>query len=389
MAYTVYGQQEVRARIDAAVRAGQLPNALLFSGSRYSGRLTTALETARKVMCHRSGAEDCSCESCRKFGENSQPYAVMLLTRSMIQEIRAAADVAVNDPDGTTMQLFILQVRKLLNRFLMLGDDEGSKAQKQSVKLALEIDDLLLQLSGSSAVLSRDIEQILKKSEQLQGTVKSQNIPIAQIRYLGNWLQTKPGNQRTVVIIEGVEFFTESTKNALLKLLEEPPGNTWFFLISEFPGMIPRTILSRVRKYQLLQREWEEEARVISEVFRKLPDDYDSLKTLFLSNAGVNCRELRDDAERFISAALQRREVAYATLQADIQRISKSGLFREFVEELINIIELEVAESTMQRKKAAVVFGQIQSAYRKVSQVNQNTSLALEAMYYAIRDYRL
>ncbi len=385
----MYGQYEVRRRIDAAVQSGQLPGALLFSGSRYSGRLTTALETARKVMCQLSGSENCSCESCSKFAGSSQPYVVMLLTRTMIQEIRTAADVAVHYPDDSSMQLFILQVRKLLNRFLMSGDDENSKGQKQSARLAYEIDELLLQLNWAAAGCSRDIEQIIKRSEQLQDTVKSQNIPIAQIRYLGNWLQTKPGDQRTVVIIEGVEFFTESTKNALLKLLEEPPGNTWFFLISEFPGMLPKTILSRVRKYQLLPREWEEEGQVISEVFRKHPDDYDSLKTLFLSNSGVNCRELRDDAERFISAALQRREVAYATLQADIQRINKNSLFREFVEELLNIIELEVAESTLQRRKAKFVFEQIRTAYRKVSQVNQNVSLALEALFYTIRDYRL
>lgn len=48
-----------------------------------------------------------------------------------------------------------------------------------------------------------------------------------------------------VVHIPQAEQLTEAAANALLKTLEEPPGNSWFFLSSRQPSALPATLRSR------------------------------------------------------------------------------------------------------------------------------------------------
>ena len=46
----------------------------------------------------------------------------------------------------------------------------------------------------------------------------------------------------------GVDDLEASAANALLKMLEEPPANTLFFLVSHAPGRLLPTIRSRCRR---------------------------------------------------------------------------------------------------------------------------------------------
>jgi DNA polymerase-3 subunit delta' len=51
-----------------------------------------------------------------------------------------------------------------------------------------------------------------------------------------------------VVVIDTVDELESSGANALLKILEEPPANTLFFLVSHAPGRLLPTIRSRCRR---------------------------------------------------------------------------------------------------------------------------------------------
>jgi len=51
-----------------------------------------------------------------------------------------------------------------------------------------------------------------------------------------------------VVVIDTVDELEASGANALLKMLEEPPPNTLFFLVSHAPGRLLSTIRSRCRR---------------------------------------------------------------------------------------------------------------------------------------------
>ena len=77
----------------------------------------------------------------------------------------------------------------------------------------------------------------------------ARNISVDQIRELGEFLSlTAALSQWRVVLIDSVDDLETSGANALLKILEEPPPNTLFFLVSHAPGRLLPTIRSRCRR---------------------------------------------------------------------------------------------------------------------------------------------
>lgn len=71
-------------------------------------------------------------------------------------------------------------------------------------------------------------------------------IKIDQIRTVQHQLSYKPYEKlRTTVIFDGCEHLTLPAANALLKTLEEPPGNTLLLLITGHKDALPVTIVSR------------------------------------------------------------------------------------------------------------------------------------------------
>lgn len=72
------------------------------------------------------------------------------------------------------------------------------------------------------------------------------SISIEQVRDALESLALK-GHQggAKVLLIEPAEAMTAAAANALLKSLEEPPGQTYMLLVSEQPGRLPSTIRSR------------------------------------------------------------------------------------------------------------------------------------------------
>jgi DNA polymerase III subunit delta' len=85
-------------------------------------------------------------------------------------------------------------------------------------------------------------EVALKK----KSTKKSQ-ISVAQIRQLIDYLSlsTHQNNSKRVIVISPAEALNLASANALLKILEEPPPNTLFLLITNQPQRLLPTILSR------------------------------------------------------------------------------------------------------------------------------------------------
>ena len=72
------------------------------------------------------------------------------------------------------------------------------------------------------------------------------NITIDQVRKLSEALSTHPHISKTrVILIAFAESLNRNAANALLKNLEEPPGQTLFILISDEVSLITATIRSR------------------------------------------------------------------------------------------------------------------------------------------------
>jgi DNA polymerase-3 subunit delta' len=86
---------------------------------------------------------------------------------------------------------------------------------------------------------------------QVSLSEKKKAISISQIREIGLLLTAKPNEARKrMVLIEDADKMNVQAQNALLKMLEEPPKNTFFILTATHtPPFLP-TILSRCRQFR-------------------------------------------------------------------------------------------------------------------------------------------
>jgi DNA polymerase-3 subunit delta' len=74
-------------------------------------------------------------------------------------------------------------------------------------------------------------------------------ITIDRIRALTEFVQLTSHRQRAkVAVVAPADRMNVAAANALLKTLEEPPPDTYLILVTEQPGRLPPTILSRCRK---------------------------------------------------------------------------------------------------------------------------------------------
>ena len=76
-----------------------------------------------------------------------------------------------------------------------------------------------------------------------------ETIGIDRVRALTEFVQLTSHRLRAkVAVISPAERMNAAAANALLKTLEEPPPGTYLILVSDQPGRVPATILSRCRK---------------------------------------------------------------------------------------------------------------------------------------------
>ena len=91
----------------------------------------------------------------------------------------------------------------------------------------------------------------LKRLPKEKGDGLARDITIKQVRALGEFMgMTAALSPWRVAVIDSMDELNKEASNALLKMLEEPPPNTLFFLVSHAPGRLLPTIRSRCRLLQ-------------------------------------------------------------------------------------------------------------------------------------------
>ncbi len=79
------------------------------------------------------------------------------------------------------------------------------------------------------------------------------NINVEAIRILKSKLQKKPlSNNKRFIILDDVETFNTNSINALLKLIEEPNENDYFFLINNKTRSLLDTLRSRCLEFNII-----------------------------------------------------------------------------------------------------------------------------------------
>lgn len=309
--------QEAGKLLAADIRHNRLPGAILFSGCEASGKLTAALETARILSCHENpqGKWLCECPSCLQHKSLICSNLMLMGPRDCSLEISAAAKTFTDAHFinakfiDAARYLFLRSVRKLTLRFngiLWEGDSSLNKIGSliEEINENLEVLDFPRELPDITEV-KKICEEISKLCNKLEEDFLYDSIPINQVRNMEAWAHIKTEEGRKTVIIENADRMQTSVRNALLKILEEPPEDVVFILLTSKRNAIMQTILSRVRTYNFADRTLEQQREVIQRVFHN--DDFNgSINDYLLTYLPVTPSEIKGQARVFYNSVANR-----------------------------------------------------------------------------------
>ncbi|MDX1519547.1 MAG: DNA polymerase III subunit delta' [Gammaproteobacteria bacterium] len=117
-------------------------------------------------------------------------------------------------------------------------------------------------------------------------------IRVDQVRELIDFIQLKSHSGRfKIAIIDPADAMNRSTANALLKTLEEPPGQSLLILNTHQAQRLPVTIRSRCQRIEFsLQRD----AEIIEWLANRLGDDQDADTLLQLAGTPIAALEMAE-----------------------------------------------------------------------------------------------
>jgi DNA polymerase III, gamma/tau subunits len=367
---------------------GCMPGAVLFYGPSGAGKLSCALETARVLSCtgEENGLWTCTCGSCLRHKALVSQNVLLAGPRDCTLEIVAAAAVLQhaaekNAPYSKSARyLFLRSVRKLTMRFnpvLWDGDDKISRI----AAVMSEIDELMETLDfphqlPEPAALSKICGQIFKLCEKLETTFLYDSIPVKQIRNISSWARIKSGGGKKTVIIENADRMLDSVRNALLKILEEPPEDTVFILTTSRRNAVIPTILSRVRAYQFRERTSDEQIQVVRRIFHD--EEYSgTLQRYMESYLPVPPADVRSCAEEFF------REIALNRIPDTAQVVKVCGgfeprlLLRLFLEDAVDS-QKKLFHTAAGTESSAQCMDAFRACWNNVTVYNQSPGAAIE-----------
>jgi len=391
----ILNQTEIVSLLKEDIDTKKLPASLLFYGDDYSAKLTTALELARVLSCEKDGAWGCNCTSCEKHRLLDNTSTIMLGSRYFIEEIEAFADVLRRNRQQTSQYQFIRAVRKLTRRFdqqIWEGQEKKLKGLDQYLeKIEIILDSIY---PGTPLPNEKKLEKLLtdtvKICKKIDEFLNSDNIPIDQIRNITYWAHTTFTGFAKVIIIEGADRMGEASKNALLKIIEEPPPHVYFILITTRKNKIIPTILSRVRPYNFKTRTEDEEAYILNRIFKDKSKEYKNLRDYFISMKGVNLSILRHYAHKLIEILIFQNDIFIEDFDEILDLINENHIFKLFLEEITFVLHEEIISGNKSNRLSLTIIQKwnilISKSLSNRLIYNMNTRLIFETLLYQMRD---
>lgn len=220
----IIGQEDIKARLIQDAENGRIAHAILFSGPSGCGKLALAIAYARYLLCQQphKGNACGQCSSCRTSANFAHPdlhfvYPIIKYKKT----------------EDSISDAYIKQWRERLGKGLYFDMEDWLSDMK----------------AGNQQTLIYAAE-----SEQIQRKLS---------------LKSTMGG-RKVMVIWMPEKMHSSCANKLLKLIEEPPTDTIFLMVSEEPDKILPTIISRTQRIEFKGVETEKIAEALS---RYLPTE--------------------------------------------------------------------------------------------------------------------
>ncbi|MGI6466384.1 MAG: hypothetical protein ACOXZZ_02155 [Sphaerochaetaceae bacterium] len=357
----------------------------LFSGERYSGRLTIALEVARIFSCSLKGESDCSCYSCTTYNNLKVDNLVVVGSRNNFLRIKAAlenyrvlATSAAKKELFKTVRVFLLQYRALMY-------DSTVAKSGPLFERAGRLDELLDQVEQSDDV-DLVINTIEKGVKEVQSVASKQNqLTIMQVRSLQRWVnQTSFKNRKRFLIIEGIEKSSTGSLNSLLKLLEEPPKDTYIIVLSEQPSRLPATILSRLRKYHFKNFAEKEKNDLLRDKFFVKGEFYLSLEEFFLERGKVDFNAIKKAAQTLSSAVVNKKNLMRQELEEIGGTVDEVEQLEYFFKEFEKSLKEFYYNNLLDSYKVDKLIKEVRESYNNALVFNQNGRLLVEALYYRL-----
>lgn len=212
----VIGLNDVKQHLIDSVRSGFVPHARIFYGPEGVGKLPLAIAYARYLNCSNKRVEDAcgECPSCHKFDKLAHPdlHFVFPVVKSK-----------VSDDYLPQWRQFLSEHSYFnINQWLAFIDAENAQGY----------------------IYAKESDEIIRKL----------NLKVYEAPY-------------KVMIIWLPEKMNISCSNKLLKLIEEPPLNTIFLLISEDSESVLPTIWSRCQPINIRAIEKDEMITALSRNF--------------------------------------------------------------------------------------------------------------------------
>ena len=353
----IIGHAPVVSELRREIQGGTLPQAVLITGPELSGKGSIALEVARSLSCATDEAPwNCDCSSCSLHRVLQNPETIVLGPRDFASEIVLSAGTLLSDPRPARVYLFIRAVRKLMlrcdTRFWPEKRISSLIGLLESLSEALSAVEPPLRLPEEAELRERTVNAIVDQALTLVGKLPSELVPVDMVRNLATWTHTNAAQGKKIVILEEAHALQEAARNAMLKILEEPPRDCYFIMTSSRPGAIIPTILSRLRRYDLSERTMAEQRSVQTRVFA-VDEPRDSLRAFFRSSVVPDTL----DAEAMVERLRRRVEgvpVEEESLLSDFDRLSDAigsrTAFGYLTESVLEQLDSATADAAMRER---------------------------------------
>ena len=199
----IVGQEAVKKRLIQEVQENRVPHALLFTGPEGTGKLPMAIAYAQYLLCQNRGENDAcdNCLSCRMFKELSHPdlhFVYPVINKETPPKKTISEDLV-----------------KLWREFI--GANPYANINHWLNAMGAE--------NKQATIYTAESDSISRKL---------------------NLVSSQGGYK--VMIIWLPEKMQEECSNKILKILEEPPRQTVFLMVSEQPELLLQTIVSRTQR---------------------------------------------------------------------------------------------------------------------------------------------
>jgi DNA polymerase III delta prime subunit len=393
----IIGHKEIVETLRGELSHGTFPRASLFYGPAYAGKLSTALEVARVLTCAEGTADwACECQSCRLQKELAHPHTVLLGSRYADVEIAACAGALLRSRKTSTQYLFLRAVRKLTRRFdpsVMDTDDARMKGAPDKVS---RLEELLAGLEPGGELpaekqLGDLLEKIVAAAMALSAHLRGDGITVGQVRRVAVWAhETAASASRKVAIIENADRMQDSARNALLKLLEEPPEAVTIIMLATRRAAIIPTILSRLRPYSFEDRTPADEIEVMKKIFREDAPAQDSLRAFFLAWREINPEKLAALSRQFMErvGAGESGAIDIGAEMAELFPARKPS--KDAVSSFLEELTLRFAEQMRRGEAGLDTLDEwtraVRDAQSRLEIYNMSPQTVVETLYYRMRD---